>query len=279
MYFTYFLNKVDHLFANENSDKKEVLLQALKRERTKGVHSFKHNGVSLAYVYGRTNGKYLIASLGKKSIIKKNAPPEEGFSTIKEETWPNCDLVFNLDDDPATGQRIAFEYSKAVFENPHTQIKAFADELNKDLFHSGWAISINPITSERKFWEFINSHKGKIERLTLTFNTPNLFKLNNALNDDLKELEQEYNVNKASLTLENVDGKLALPQDSDLINQSVEYITRGGGEYSVRIKGKGARVVSSNDNIKTKSVEFDDLEFFASSPDALKNALDSIFNL
>ncbi len=280
-YFTFFLNPVANLFSEigEKRDKMDILVEVLKRARTEGTHHFDHRGAKLAYVFKEKNSNYIISRLGRKSVLKIISPPEEKFLTKKEENWPCCDLIFNLSNDPLTGQRIAFEYKKAVFQNPYEQVKALADEINKDLIPFGWAIAINPITKEQKFWSIINENQGKIEKLSLTFNAPNLFKLTNALNDELKELQTEFNLNKTTVEFENVDGKLKVPEDDNFIKQGVDYITRGGGEYSVRIKGKGKRCISSKDNIETKSFEFEDLEVSANNPTTLKTTLDTIFNL
>ncbi len=212
-------------------------------------------------------------------MVKVNSPPEKKFSEKKEENWPCCDVIFNLSTDPDSGQRIAFEYKKAVFSNPYEQVKALAEEINKDLIPFGWAIAINPITKEQKFWSIIEENKGKIEKLSLTFNAPNLFKLTNELNDELKEIQKEYNLNKTTVEFENVDGKLKVPEDDNFVKQGVDYITRGGGEYTVTIKGKGRRrSVSSKDNIETKTFDFEDLEISASDPELLKSTIDTIFN-
>lgn len=280
-YFTFFLNPINNLLSliekSDKRDKMDILIQVLKKEHKQGTNSFEHRGVKLAHVFKEEVSNYIISSLGRKSTLKRIMPPEEKFLEKKEENWPCCDVIFNLSKDSLTGQRIAFEYKKAIFSNPYEQVKALAEQINVDLMSFGYAIAINPITKEQKFWSIINENKGKIEGLSLTFNAPNLFGLTNSLNDELKEVQKEFNLTKATIEFENPDGKLIVPENTEIIKQGVDYITRGGGEYSVRIKGKGKRVISSKDNIETKSFEFEDLEITSSNPEALKGTLDTIF--
>ena len=253
-YFTYFLNPLEQpaLFKDKR-DKNDILRDLLRKDRIE----YESHGANLAFVLIHEKNNYFIGRLGKKASIRRNLPPEQNFEETLEESWPHCTVIINTNPDHGTGQKIAFEYKSNVFTSSHEQLKHFQDELNSHLFSFGYALSINPVTEEREFWHIIDQNKDKIERLTFTFNAPNLFGINNSLNQDLKDLQKEYSSTKVSLELENPDGRLVVPKN-DLTKQSVEYITQGGGEYSLKIKGKVRKVLKSKDNIKSKT--FDDLE-------------------
>lgn len=253
-YFTYFLNpiKQGQLFPDKRS-KKEILSSILSQNL-----EYSYRKSRLAYVFVRQDGDYIIARLGRKSSIKKSLPPEEKFRETHEEHWPHCELLFNLSEDSEKGQKIAFEYRGDVFQNPLFQLRGFAEELNIKLFGTGYLLSINPVTIEQKFWELVKRHENKIQKLTLIFNTPNLFDLKNKLSGDLKDIQKTYSATRTSIALENTAGSIVVPENADLIKQGVDYIRRGGGEYHLHIRGKGLRVIKSTNNTVTKS--FDELE-------------------
>lgn len=271
-YFTYFLNPLEQkpLFT-DSRDKNDILRDLLKKENI----GYEVSGAKLAFVPVSNKNNYFVARLGKRTSIKRNSPPDQKFEELYEENWPNCVVIINTNTSNGTGQKIAFELKTSIFPNPYEQLKNFADELNTHLFSSGYAIAINPITEEKEFWKIVDDNHNKIEKLTFTFNSPNLFGIENSLNDDLKGLQKEYSSTKVSLALENPDGKLVIPKN-DLTNQGIEYITKGGGQYSITIKGKKI-VFRSKDNIKTKTFDDLDIHINGDNQQTLFDVLDTIF--
>jgi hypothetical protein len=272
-YFTYFLNPLEQkaLFT-DNRDKNDVLREIFK----KGKIEYEVRGAKLAFVLVSSKNNYFVARLGKRASIKRNSPPENKFEETHEENWPYCTIIINTNTNSETGQKIAFEFKSNIFPSPFEQLRHLADELNTHIFSSGYAIAINPVTEEKEFWKLIEDNHDKIEKLTFSFNAPNLFGIKNSLNEDLKELQKEYSSTKVSLELENPDGKLVIPKN-DLTNQSIEYVTKGGGQYSIKIKGKYKKVISSKDNIKTKTFDDLDIHINGSNQETLFEILDTIF--
>ena len=264
-YFTYFLNPLqqEDLF-KDNRDKNDIFRDVI----TTGNIIYENRGINLAFVLESENNGYIVSKLGKRASIKRNSPPDRKFEETKEETWPNCLVVINTNPDNGTGQKIAFEFKSSVFREPFKQLSNFADELNRrHLFPSGYAVTINPVTEEKEFWELVKQHRDDLEKLTFTFNSPNLFGIENSLREDLKNTEEIYASTKVSLELENPDGKLRVPKN-DLTNQSVEYITKGGGQYSLKLKSKKL-LLRSEDCIKTKVFENLDINTVADNPQTL----------
>lgn len=271
-YFTYFLNSLEQqtLFP-DTRDKNELLRNLLERDEIE----YETNGAQLAFVSVRNKDNYFVGRLGRKASIKRSSPPDEKFAERREEDWPNCSIVINTNPEEGLGQKIAFELNTKVFRNPLEQLQRFSQELNSHLFTSGYAISINPITEERKFWEIVQNNEDKIEKLIFTFNSPNLFGIDNSLNEDLDKLHEVYLSTKVSLELENPDGKLLVPEN-ELTKQAVEYITQGGGQFSMKIKGKHQKI-SSKDNIKSKVVDDIEIDVENATPETLREIFDRIF--
>lgn len=270
-YFTYFLNPLQQtpLFEDKR-DKNNILRDVIAK-----TIEYESRGVKLAFVPVTKKDNYIIGRLGKRASIKRNSPPDQKFEETYEENWPYCYIVINTNTNHGTGQKIAFELKSSVFPSPYEQLKHFADELNTHLFSSGYAIAINPVTEEKEFWSLIEQNHDKIEKLTFTFNSPNLFGINNSLTEDLKSLQKEYSSTRVSLEMENPDGKLNVPKN-ELTNQSVDYITKGGGQFALRLKGKKI-VLRSKDNIKTKSFDDLDLHINSDNQQTLFDVLGKIF--
>ena len=272
-YFTFFLNPVATLFEDKRA-KIDILSEILQREEPV---SYEKRGTSLAYRFNKKEGDYIVGKIGRKSKIKRHLSPEKNFKSQDEENWPFCDVVFYLSSDHEKGQKIAFEYKAGVFVSPNEQLKYFSEKINETLMTYGYVLSINPVTEEQEFWKIVNDNKGKIEKLSFTFNAPNLFDLDNTLNEDLKNLSKEYNINKTTVELENSDGQLSVPENSELVKQGVEYVARGGGQYSFKLKGRGRRVLKSSNNIVTKNFDFENLDIVTNDGEFAKETLKQIF--
>lgn len=272
-YFTYFLNpaKQKSIFPDKR-DKKEIVRSILS-----DTIQYESRGVKLAFVMVKQEGDYIFAKLGKKASLKRNLPPQRKFEEMREESWPHCIVAFNISDDPNTGQRIVFEVKPYIFSSPYGQLKALANELNVKLLPTGYVISINPITVEQKFWDVVKENEDRIEKLSFSFNAPNLFDLKNSLTQELKDLQRDYSMTKATMELENPAGKLKIPEN-DLTKQGVEYISKGGGEYRLAIRGIGRHIISSRKkNIKTRTFEGIDLNITTKDRTLIKDVLNRLF--
>jgi hypothetical protein len=270
-YFTYFLNPLEQEnLIKDNRDKNEILREALRKTmQYKGGH-----GATYAYAFRIERENYFVAKIGRRSKLKRSSSPERGFESEQVDHWPNCWVVIDTNEHHGRGQKIAFEYKSDVFTSPFEQLKHLADQLNTHLFMCGYAMAVNPVTEEKDFWAMVDENQNKIEKLTLTFNVPNLFKLNNSLEEELKELQKEYSSTEVTIDIKNPDGKLKIPHNN-LIDQSADYIARGGGQYKLKIKGRKS-VIYSKKNIKTKGFTFD-LELEGDNQDVLFNTLGKIF--
>ena len=271
-YFRYFLNHIHQtsLFHTDNSqDKNEILQKILSTKQ-----EYRNKTSQLVYVCHKTLGNTIFGKLGKKSTIKKNTPSSDDFIEEIETDYPYCNILFDSSTDPKLGQRIAFEYKSSVFQNPESQMKSLESHLNTILFSKGYSLSINPIIDKKEFWDLIQLHQGKIEKLTFSYAVPNLFKLDNSLSQDLKDSEDKYGSTNISIELENKAGNLNISNRDDFIQQSAEYTGNGGGEYKLKIKGT-EQTIRSDQNTKTKS--FQEIDFSTNDPDVLKDIAKSIF--
>lgn len=271
-YFTFVLNPVDqpNMFA-QKEDKVSLFKRILLQKEPIKFSSY-GNELALVNAYERDN--YAGFYLGRKETLEISSSPEEEFKPQEIQNWPHSLMFINFDDDPTTGHRIAVQHRVGIFREPHVQLKALADEINKTLVLEGYVVEINAVTSERKFWETIEENKNKISKLILSFNAPNFLKLDSVLSDELKTIEAEYGATKTTIVLENPEGKLNVPH-TNLINQGAEYITKGGGSYKLQVKNQRG-YLKDKDNVETQEVI--DVNLASDSPDIILQALDIIFN-
>lgn len=271
LFFRYFINRSNQtVLFPEDKTKKQLLIEALKDSKLK---SFKIGKSDLGFVHEYEREGYVYCKYGKRGSIVQTLSPQEKFKEVKTENWPNCHMFICLSDDPEKGQRIAIEHKAWIFAHPLGQLRSLADKINEILAHNGLILSINPITQETKFWEIIKQYEGQIEELRFNFNAPNLFNLENSLNDDLRKVRDELNATEAAMILKNKEGELKVPRDNQLLKESVEYVGKGGGEYRIKAKKK---IITSKDNIKSKSVTTE-IELETSDPAAVIKFAKEIF--
>jgi len=274
-YYVYFLNEIKQksLFQVQKRDKREILSSVLQENKT---FQFESLGHSYAFVVVRRENNFVYAKFGKRGTIKRRMSAQDKFKEVSGEDWPHCALFFNLDNDPNKGQTIAFEYKSCIFRNPLSQLRVFAEEINLHISQSGYIMSISPVTKVQNFWNIIKINKDKkIERLSLSFNVPNLFNLNNRLEEDLRDAQVNYGITKAKIELENPYVGINISESDSLMKQGADYIARGGGEYKIHLK-EGKKVISSKEKIVTKTIK--DLEIDIKTKDLGQREIFSILN-
>lgn len=268
--FRFFINEINQqpLFSNGN-DRLTAIYDAFSK-----THIFSpQSNYTLAYVPNIILGKYIGATIGKKSHLSRILPPDQEFQREDQEHWPGIQIYIEVDEKNGDGQRIAVEINNEVFKNPINTLREFADAINKDnLFSAGLVLTINPIIEEHNFWEIVKTQK--VSELTFTFAPPNLFGLNRAIDKDLKEGKEKLNFTQVSVDIKNPQGKLTINEETPFVKQGLDYITSGGGNYKLKFDGK--TISSEKNNIKTKTIE-GQIEIETENKDAFQAFIDKLF--
>lgn len=230
-----------------------------------------------AYVIKKIAPPYIYATLAKQSQVKIQHSPEEDFQTESIDTWPNVPIIINFSGDNQSGQSIAVELSRKVFENPHVQIRNLITILNtKVLKNMGYEMALNPITSQSDFWNAVNNNEGEIKSVEFDFAAPNLFGTKDSLNDELRDARDSFQMTSASVKLENSEGELKVPTDNNFINEGIKYIADGGGGYTIKLTHR--RKITSDESIESKDIEEVQLEIAAKNEETLKDFCDTLFS-
>ena len=221
-YFRFLLTPVEEpqLPLREKLDRK-ALIQDMFAEEKK--YNFQSGRATYGFVVKNKIGNLVEARIGKRTTTRLHASPDNGFEEKEEEDWPGSSVFLNLDDEKGSGkskesgQKIAFEANRVAITNPVNCLRALADKINEDITHHGYFITINPIlTAKKSFWAAVDENEGKIKKAVLTYTPPNLFNLQNNLEDDLRKANEKFNTTSTQVVLENESGNLHLPKDDQL---------------------------------------------------------------
>lgn len=272
-YFTYFLNEIQQQVLpifQDKRDKNDILKEVLST-----TIKYKNKQSQIVFIPTTFDGSYLRAQIGKQATLIQSMPTEHSFEEKSVDHYPYCELFFHFSSDPEMGQKIAFEINTGVFREPKIQLQKFAEELNEKLFIYNYSISISPILEKNAFWSLVDKYDGKIEKVTFSYAVPNLFKLENSISEDLKDLWIKNNATNVRTELENKAGKLNLSRDDTFLSESADYIERWWWEYVLHIKWKR---ISNKKNFKTKNIIDFDIKLTSDNPDIAKSIFSTVFD-
>lgn len=267
--YRYFLNPTSQqtLFGG-NVSRKDLLNQVFDKK-----YSFSWRGTELGFVPERRVDNYIYGKIGKRSTLKITLPPDKNFEEQSKEHWPNCDIYISIDGDNNFGQKILIQQERSIFTNPLNQLKELINSINTSILDTGYEFSVNAVTKNQDFWEIIRANEGTINSIEFDFAVPNLFAIDDSLNEDLKQAQKDYGATHATLAFRNESGFLTV-KPTDLIVQGASYVSKGGGEYKIRAKKE---VYSSNTkaSVVSTEIEFDPKEL---SDGQFREIIGNLFN-
>ena len=134
-------------------------------------------------------------------------------------------------------QSFLIQRKGSVFSTANSAKNALEQLLNEKMSEFRAELSIVPITSQMSFWDGIKEFE-KLDEVTLTMKSPNLWLGEKSTEEALKSLEEEYSNDEVEITLRSNSG--AIKPDNTRMRKIIEYITRGGGSWKAKGKKKGA---------------------------------------
>lgn len=274
-YYRIFVERVKQqsLLDEPHIEKQDLLYEAFN-QRTP-LH-FRNGGQKLAFVAQKESEPYILGSLAKSTTVSIQHAPEENFETEEMTSWPRVPIVISVSSDEVVGQCIAIGINQQVFEHPLVQLKKLAEELNRLVLKpKGFEMIINAVTYETNFWHTVDEYKGKIKSIKFNYASPNLFNTEDKLNDELRHARDVFGATNSSVELENDEGGLNVPEDDPFMKQSVDYVTKGGGDYKIKLTKR--RTVTSEDSVAAKEVDETEIEISAKTKSTLKEMCDKLF--
>ncbi len=239
---------------------------------------FDYRGEKYALVLEKfVDGEYILATLGKKSHGLMHMPPEEKFSAQEFDDWPTVPIFISLSGSPDTGQAFAVGTSNKVTIKPLLLLDAMVKKLSEEIKKSSYELNINPITKTEDFWDLVDEYKDNIEEVEFNFVAPNLFNAEQELDNELKTASQTFQATQMSVKLQNKVNGINLSESQPFTKRAAEYVSQGGGQYRMRIKGL-SKTIRNGEHIKTTSIEEIELEGAISDETKLKKLCDKIFS-
>jgi hypothetical protein len=180
-----------------------------------------------------TDGRLLSAKLGKAKEVKLPDYDKDkiDFLDKKGTLYPHVYLFWDREE-----QVILIERDTSVFWNYETVLKSIEDYLNTLLAEYELRVFVEPLTEKTDFWKAIRTYKY-LYGVNFELHMPNFFgKTQQAIREILEMHKDRYNATGVLTQISNPDGGLEIPEDDPQINTNLEWITKGGGSWSIRGK-------------------------------------------
>lgn len=180
-----------------------------------------------------------------KLANQKQVTVVENFVEKKVPTQPFVYILINND---SSVQKIAISHNTDAFSSPNVVKNILLKELETELNNYGLAIEIEGMYEKEAVWKMLRAHKNEIKSLEITYVKPNLADISSALPADFKNLTENVNSQKSSLSftapsngvLENIN------KDNPTIKGLIDYTSEGAGNVKIGIKGYRKKVSSKD---------------------------------
>ena len=120
---------------------------------------------------------------------------------------------------------------------------ALTESVEEEYRHE---VIVSPVTDARAFWEIVG-RAPRIYQARLRFVSPNFLDTPGEFRKLLRRWKRLFNQTEAEVDLKNEEGRLLLP--GDLLNDPIEYIAAGEGDWKLTVEEGGQRrSMSSRDS-------------------------------
>lgn len=248
--------------------RQETLLKVdspLSREQLKNTifeekarYTAKTSRTTYVLLIQAAHDKKVWGRIAKKSNTTIHSSAEHEFKEQEVEDWPGSYVAINLDEKSADqsdqfGQIIAMQHNSRAISNPMNCLTQLADEINKITSEHGYTFTIEAKQeSTDGFWTTIEQNRDNIQKIVLTYAMPNIFDLKTKVEEGLRHGKNEYGISKATFSMENNAKSIIVSKDNEFLEESIDYISRGGGRYEIHLRTE-KKVIKSEDSVETKT--------------------------
>lgn len=249
--YRYFLIEQKQVSLFENPKREEVMQKVIKELQNR--HLWMEDKKCVLYYIKEIYSNTYLLKLGKQKNTTKYFPDKEDIYEIEEkDNYPYVNIIFNID---SKEQIFLIEKNTSIFREVQESVNKLKKIIECIIKNEGYTLKIQPITFNNNFWKCIDESQG-IGEIEIKLNSPNLFGASFKTNKFLEMLKSIYNNDTFSFKLSNQDEKLHVNRKD--IGDAVDYISEGGGSWSIkgRFEGKEETVTSINEK-NIKSVDID----------------------
>ena len=191
--------------------------------------------------------RFFFGRLAKKRVTAIGQLREHDVVEITTEDWLPIWVLFDT-----AGQYIAVEMH-GRFGRLDNVIQVLQAALTKRVEEAHrHKVIVSPVTDARAFWQIVG-RAHRIYQARLRFVSPNFVDTPGQFRELLRRWQRHFNQTTAEIDLRNDEGKLSLPDD--LLNEPIEYIAAGEGDWKLNVEEAGRRrSVSSKDSSESLSL-------------------------
>jgi len=209
-----------------------------------------------------------------KLAVERKTTLYKDFKPLDYNNQPFIYIAINND---AEVQKILIEDNQNAFKKTSTVRNILQHAYSTLLAKFELTIHIEPVVDQVSFWDFVDKHQKKIEKLEFEIVKPNLANISKSLTEPLKQLINITNSHKTSITLKAPENGVLenISKKNAQLNNLVNYSNEGGGDsIKMKLKGVSKKVTTSN---MVKETYIDSAEFESSNQLKLIEAWNKIF--
>lgn len=229
-----------NLFSKEQTGTPIELAEGILRTR---VHYAPPSGRGFGFKLGdflTISGRLVAAKLGvlRDITLRDYDESRRNFVESPNSSYDTLFLLWDRDQ-----QVILLQHLTTVHRNSERLFEHIELHLNNGLHEYGLAVKIWVIPETKGFWRALG-YLDAIISVRLRLSMPNLFgKTQRTLRDWLTEVRDETNANEITTEVSNSEGHLVIKSDNRPLNEALNWIDKGGGEWSVAgRRGQGRKI-------------------------------------
>lgn len=234
----YFLDKDSQMHIDDllNPKTKEELFLDFIAQLKEEKYLRGYIGLQQYRVYFSRNfsdSRLLLKFARKKDVIINNAT-ETDIDKINQDSYPFSYIIVDTD-----RQLFLIQKNSEISTNTETIIHAIEKIFSSFLIEKKVTLRLTPITESSSFWETVKNNQGKISSLEFEFLSPNFLGQSYKINELMKELKEETNVDSMKMIMKNENGNLTVFDRYPFFKDALEYISNGGGKWKMHFSGGG----------------------------------------
>lgn len=234
----YFLDKDAQMHIDDYLDPKtkedifmELLAQLKAEKYLPGFIGSQNYRVYFSKCFSDT--RLLLKFAKRKDIVINNAT-ETDIDKINRDDYPFSYIIVDTKNQLFLIQKNP-ELSSDVTVIIHSVEKIFSSFLtDKNI-----SLRLTPITESGSFWETVENNMGKISSVEFEFLSPNFLGQSYKINQLMKELKDNTNVDSMKMTMKNEKGHLTILDKYPFFKDALQYISNGGGKWKIGFFGGG----------------------------------------
>ncbi|MBF4693972.1 hypothetical protein [Fusibacter ferrireducens] len=213
-----------------------------------------HNKSYWIYSIDAFDDRYQLLKICKEKEIELHEPKERDIEESNVPDFPYVNVLLDT-----KKQIFLIEHNYLIFEYTGICANIISLFLNEKARFYSYEVTLNPMLVEDDFWASVETFE-KINELSMSLNSPNLFEGWLSTNDFLKAIKKKYNNTFSNISLKNKTESLCIEDKNKELKDAIKYIANGGGRWKmIGIKDQERFTFESEKHIQ-KIIGDDDIQ-------------------